>query len=170
MTARAIVTGEGGSHPSYKGKSGAGWMLAVLLLTSGPAHAIADPAEMLPNPAEEARAQTIGRQLRCLVCQNESIEDSNADLARDLRRMVRTRLAAGDTDEAATAAIVSRYGDFVRLRPPVNALTAVLWASPVLAVGLGLGFALWSRRRAAPPGAEPLSEAERTRLANLTNP
>ena len=143
--------------------------LALLLLLSGPAWAVADPSEMLPDPAKEARAEAIGRQLRCLVCQNESIEDSNADLARDLRRMVRTRLAAGDTDEAATAAIVSRYGDFVRLRPPVNAVTALLWASPVVALGAGLGFALWFRRRPA-PAAAPLSDAERARLADLTGP
>ena len=143
--------------------------LALLLLLSGPVWAVADPAEMLPDPAKEARAEAIGRQLRCLVCQNESIEDSNADLARDLRRMVRTRLAAGDTDEAATAAIVSRYGDFVRLRPPVNAATALLWASPVLAVAAGLGFALLSRRR-TPAAPAPLTEAERTRLADLSPP
>ena len=143
--------------------------LALMLLLSGPAWAVADPAEMLADPAKEARAEAIGRQLRCLVCQNESIEDSNADLARDLRRMVRTRLAAGDTDEAATTAIVSRYGDFVRLRPPVNAVTALLWASPVMALGAGLGFALWSRRRPA-LASTPLSDAERTRLADLTGP
>lgn len=143
--------------------------IAVVVMLSGPAWAVSDPVEMLPDRAQEARAEAIGRQLRCLVCQNESIEDSNADLARDLRRMVRTRVAAGDTDEAATSAIVSRYGDFVRLRPPVNALTAVLWASPVLALSLGLGFALWSRRRPV-PAAAPLSDAERTRLAALTKP
>ncbi len=142
--------------------------LVLLVALSGPAWAVSDPAEMLPNPTAEARAEAIGRQLRCLVCQNESIEDSNADLARDLRRMVRVRIAAGDTDEAATNAIVSRYGDFVRLRPPVNALTALLWASPVVAVLAGLGFALWSRRRPVP--ATPLSEAERARLADLTGP
>ena len=143
------------------------WVLLALLLAT-PASAVSDPAEMLPNPALETRAEQVGRQLRCLVCQNESIEDSNADLARDLRRMVRSRIAAGDSDAATTQWVVARYGDFVRLRPPVNGITALLWGSPVLAVLAGLGFALWSRRRAA--AVAPLSEAERARLADLTAP
>ncbi len=142
-------------------------VLPLLMLLSAPAHAISDPNEMLPNPAQEARAEAVGRQLRCLVCQNESIEDSNADLAKDLRRLVRGRIAAGDGDDQATAWVVARYGDFVRLRPPVTAVTAVLWASPVLAVLAGLGFALMARRRAPAPAA-PLSEAERRRLDALT--
>ena len=139
----------------------------LLVLLAGPAWAISDPAEMLPNPALEARAEQVGRQLRCLVCQNESIEDSNADLARDLRRLVRARIAAGDTDQQATEWVVARYGDFVRLRPPVNLITAALWGSPVIAVLGGLGAAFAFRRRApAPP--PPLTEAERSRLADLT--
>jgi cytochrome c-type biogenesis protein CcmH len=144
-------------------------VLAVLMLLATPAYAVSDPAEMLPNPAQEARAEQVGRQLRCLVCQNESIEDSNADLARDLRGKVRGRIAAGDSDEAATAWVVARYGDFVRLRPLVTATTAVLWASPVLAVLAGLSFALLSRRRAPAPAA-PLTDAERRRLDTLTGP
>lgn len=143
--------------------------MATAISLATPAWAVSDPAEMLPNPAQEARAEQVGRQLRCLVCQNESIEDSNADLARDLRRMVRTRISAGDTDDGATAWVVARYGDFVRLRPPVTATTAFLWASPVLAVLAGLGFALLSRRRAPAP-ADPLTEAERRRLDALTGP
>ena len=143
--------------------------MAIAMSLATPAWAVSDPAEMLPNPAQEARAEQVGRQLRCLVCQNESIEDSNADLARDLRRMVRTRISAGDTDDGATAWVVARYGDFVRLRPPVAATTALLWASPVLAVLAGLGFALLSRRRAPAP-ADPLTEAERRRLDALTGP
>ena len=139
--------------------------LLMLLLLATPAHAVSDPAEMLRDPALEARAEAVGRQLRCLVCQNESIEDSNADLARDLRRIVRQRLQAGDTDDAAQAWVVARYGDFVRLRPPVNVITAALWASPVLAVLGGLGFALWSRRRPEVP--PPLTDAETRRLAGL---
>ncbi len=140
---------------------------AVFLLLAGPAYAVSDPAEMLPDPALEARAEQVGHQLRCLVCQNESIEDSNADLAKDLRAKVRTRIAAGDSDDAATSWVVARYGDFVRLRPPFTAATAVLWASPVLAVLAGLGFALIARRRAPAPPA-PLTEAERHRLDTLT--
>jgi cytochrome c-type biogenesis protein CcmH len=144
-------------------------LLLLMLLWTVPALAISDPAEMLPNPAQEARAENVGRQLRCLVCQNESIEDSNADLARDLRRIVRSRIAAGDADSQAIEWVVARYGDFVRLRPPMNAATALLWGSPVLAVLAGLGFALLSRRR-APAVPNPLTEAERSRLADLTGP
>ncbi len=144
-------------------------LFLLALLWSGAAFAISDPAEMLPNPAQEARAENVGRQLRCLVCQNESIEDSNADLARDLRHIVRARIAAGDADNQAIEWVVSRYGDFVRLRPPMNASTALLWASPVLAVLGGLGFALISRRR-TPAVPEPLTEAERSRLADLSPP
>jgi cytochrome c-type biogenesis protein CcmH len=89
------------------------------------AWAISDPAEALPNPAAEARAVAIGRGLRCLVCQNESIEDSGADLARDLRAIVRQHVAAGETDRQVTEWVVARYGDFVRLRPPFNATTSL---------------------------------------------
>ena len=116
--------------------------LVLPVLIAGPALAISDPAEMLPNPAQEARAEQIGRQLRCLVCQNESIEDSGADLARDLRTIVRQRVVAGDTDRQVTAWMVARYGDFVRLRPPFNAVTALLWLSPILALGIGLGLVI----------------------------
>ena len=141
-------------------------ILAVFLLVASPAFAISDPAEMLGNPAQEARAEQIGRQLRCLVCQNESIEDSGADLAKDLRGIVRQRVVAGDNDQQITAWMVARYGNFVRLSPPFNALTAVLWLSPVLAVLAGLGFA-WAGRRTRPVPPAPLTEAERQRLANL---
>ncbi len=142
------------------------WAGLIVSLLAGPAHAVSDPAEMLPDPAQETRAEQVGRQLRCLVCQNESIEDSNADLAKDLRRLVRTQIAAGATDDAATAWVVARYGDFVRLSPPFNAVTAALWTSPVLAVLAGLGAAFWFRRRPAP--VTPLSLDEQARLADLT--
>ncbi len=141
------------------------WLILAMLCTS-PAWAVSDPAEMLPDPAQETRAEQVGRQLRCLVCQNESIEDSNADLAKDLRRLVRNQIAAGATDDAATAWVVARYGDFVRLSPPFNGVTAALWTSPVLAVLAGLGAAFWFRRRAVV--LPPLSDAERSRLADLT--
>ena len=140
---------------------------ALLAMTVHAAWAVSDPAEMLQDPALEHRAEQVGSQLRCLVCQNESIEDSNADLARDLRRLVRSRLQAGDTDQQATDYLVARYGDFVRLRPPFNAITVALWGSPVIAVGAGLGAAMLLRRRTVPVPA-PLDEAERTRLAELT--
>ena len=138
----------------------------LLALAATPAYAVSDPAEMLPTPALEQRAEQVGRQLRCLVCQNESIEDSNADLARDLRRIVRARIAAGDSDDATQAWVVARYGDFVRLKPPVNALTAALWASPILALLAGLAAAFWARRPTA--GPTPLSPDERARLDALT--
>lgn len=144
-------------------------ILAGLLLLAGPAHAISDPAEMLRDPVQEARAEQIGKQLRCLVCQNESIEDSGADLAHDLRSIVRQRVTAGDTDDQVTAWMVARYGDFVRLRPPFNAVTALLWLSPVLAVALGLGLVVLGRRSRVPP-PPPLSDAERARVAELTRP
>jgi cytochrome c-type biogenesis protein CcmH len=144
-------------------------VLLVTLLAAGPTFAISDPAEMLSNPGQEARAEQIGRQLRCLVCQNESIEDSGADLARDLRAIVRQRVAAGDTDRQVVAWMVARYGDFVRLRPPFNAVTALLWLSPVLAVAIGFGLVRLGRR-ARVVAAAPLTDAERARLADLTRP
>ncbi len=141
----------------------------VVMLLAGPAHAISDPAEMLHDPAQEARAEQIGKQLRCLVCQNESIEDSGADLARDLRGIVRQRVSAGDSDQQVIAWMVARYGDFVRLRPPFNAVTALLWLSPLLAVAVGLGLALLGRQaRVAVP--TPLTAAERARLNDLRQP
>lgn len=141
--------------------------LFILLLLSGSAWSISDPAEMLPDPALEARAEHVGRQLRCLVCQNESIEDSNADLAKDLRRLVRARITAGATDDEAIGWLVARYGDFVRLQPPFNGVTLLLWGSPLLALGAGLGAVLMARRR-RPAAAAPLSKAEQARLAELT--
>jgi cytochrome c-type biogenesis protein CcmH len=140
------------------------FLLSLSFVT--PARAISDPAEMLPNRVQEQRAEAIGQQLRCLVCQNESIEDSNADLARDLRRVVRQRVVAGDDDRQVVAWMVSRYGDFVRLRPPFRPLTYALWLSPVLALAVGAAAVLLGRRHRSQPPA-PLSEAERARLADL---
>jgi cytochrome c-type biogenesis protein CcmH len=141
-------------------------LLVLLLLIATPAFAVSNPAEMMPNPAQEERAEAIGHQLRCMVCQNESVEESEADLARDLRRIIRTRVAAGDSDQQVMDWMVQRYGDFIRLRPPFNPLTIVLWLSPVIAVALGAGAVLLSRRRRAEP-PPPLSDAERRRLADL---
>lgn len=141
----------------------------LLLLLAGPALAVGNPADMLPDPAQEARARAIGRELRCLVCQNESIEDSSADLARDLRLLVRERIRAGDSDAEVIAFIRDRYGDFVLLRPPFTAATAALWLSPALVLGGGV-LAIWLVRRrghAAPPAPLPLSPEEQTRLAAL---
>ncbi|MBV8094368.1 MAG: cytochrome c-type biogenesis protein CcmH [Acetobacteraceae bacterium] len=141
------------------------WLLVFLLL-AGPAYAVSDPAELLPDRHAELRAEAIGHQLRCLVCQNESIEESEADLARDLRRIIRQRVQAGDTDQQVIDWMVARYGDFVRLRPPFNALTLVLWGSPIIALGVGLTAVVLSRRRRPTPAA-PLSPAEQARLSEL---
>lgn len=139
----------------------------VLLLLSGPALAVGNPADMLPDPAQEARAREIGRELRCLICQNESIEDSGAYLARDLRLLVRERITAGDSDEQVIGFIRERYGDFVLLRPPFNAGTAALWFSPALVLAGGI-LTIWLvRRQGSPAPAEPLSPEELARLAAL---
>ena len=144
--------------------------LFAMLLVPGLALAVGRPAEMLPDPAAETRAQEIGRELRCMVCQNQSIEDSEADLARDLRRLVRERVAAGEPSDKVIEGIHARYGDFVLLRPPLNLVTAPLWALPVLVlVGAGLALFLMRRRSAVRGGPAPLTEAERARLAALEN-
>jgi cytochrome c-type biogenesis protein CcmH len=145
-------------------------LLAALLCAAPALAAIGDPAERLADPAQEARAQALGRELRCMVCQNQSIEDSDADLARDLRRLVREQIAAGGSDAQVMRFVHDRYGDFVLLRPPVNATTALLWATPVLALAGGALLVLAMRRRAATAAAAPppgLTEAERARLARL---
>ena len=139
----------------------------ALWLLAAPAFAISDPAEALPDPKQEARAVAIGEQLRCLVCQNESIEDSGADLARDLRRIVRQQVAAGKTNRQVIDWLVARYGNFVRLRPPFEPGTLLLWGSPVLALAAGAGIVLLMARRHRPAAPPPLSAAERTRLQRL---
>lgn len=145
--------------------------LLLVLCALGPlwaplARAIDDPSEALADPPAEARAVALGQQLRCLVCQNESIEDSRADLARDLRKIVRQRVAAGDSDQQIIAWLVDRYGNFVRLQPPFNALTFLLWASPVVALLVGAGAVFAARRRVAVAPA-PLSAAEEAKLKRL---
>ena len=145
----------------------AGLGLVLLAAAAAPAWAVSDPREMLPDPKQEARAEAVGSQLRCLVCQNESIEDSNADLAKDLRAIVRQRIVAGDTNQQIMDWMVARYGNFVRLRPPLMASTVLLWATPVLGLLFG-GLAAWygKRRLGAPPA--PLTSAEQARLRELT--
>ena len=141
-------------------------LLLLMLLITGQALAISDPGEMLTNPVQERRAEAIGEQLRCLVCQNESVEQSDADLAKDLRRIIRQRVVAGDSDSQVVNWMVARYGDFIRLRPPVDGQTLLLWGAPVFAlVVAGGAVAIGWRRRARPP--EPLSAAEQRRLADL---
>ena len=106
------------------------------------------PDEVLKDPALEARARVISQDLRCLVCQNQSIDDSNAPLARDLRLIVRERLNAGDTDTQVFDYVVARYGNYVLLKPPLQTDTVLLWAAPFIMLAVGLGFAaLYLRQR-----------------------
>jgi len=142
-------------------------LILLLLLALGGAARAVEPGERLANAALEARARAISKGLRCLVCQNESIDDSGAELAHDLRVLLRERLAAGDSDEQVRAFLVSRYGRFVLLEPPVEPATYLLWfGPPALLAAAGVAIALRLRRRSATPPA-PLSEAERTRLARI---
>ena len=120
--------------------------LALLLAAAGAGHAV-EPSEMLKDPALEARARAISKDLRCLVCQNQSIDDSNADLAHDLRLIVRERLTAGDSDQQVIAYLVARYGDFVLLDPPFKAKTLLLWGGPALVLLLGAGAIALAYRR-----------------------
>jgi cytochrome c-type biogenesis protein CcmH len=142
----------------------------LLLVLVVPLHALAvsNPADMLPDSALEERARNLGRDIRCMVCQNQSIEDSEVGLARDLRLIVRERIVAGDSDAQVKAFLHARYGDFVLMKPPFSWSTAALWATPVVAVLLGLGLILAMRRRQAQvEGPPPLTEEERRRLAAL---
>jgi cytochrome c-type biogenesis protein CcmH len=148
----------------------AGWLLLlpVLFLESWPATAV-EPNEVLADPALEARAREISRGLRCVVCQNESIDESSADLAHDLRVLVRERLVAGDSDEQVVQYIVDRYGDFVLLRPPVKPETYLLWASPAILLLIAAAIiAIYLRRHRgggmAPP---PLTAEEQARVDAL---
>lgn len=145
--------------------------VAIGLAGSLPADAV-QPDEILSDPALEARARAISSELRCLVCQNQSIDDSNAPLARDLRLLVRERLKANDTDQQVRDYIVARYGDFVLLKPPFNAETLVLWLTPLLVLLGGI----WLARRAtfkstenaaAAPAGAPLSAQEMARLEQI---
>jgi cytochrome c-type biogenesis protein CcmH len=139
----------------------------MLLCLALPAHAVR-PDEMLKDPALEARARDIGQELRCLVCRNQSIDDSDADLAHDLRVLVRQRLVAGDTDQQVIDYVVSRYGDFVLLKPPFNIDTYLLWFGPGLILLAGLwGIGRYMRRQAGMVGPPPLSADEERRLTHI---
>lgn len=144
--------------------------ILALTLMAGPAFAVL-PEEQLKDPALEARAREISKVVRCVVCQNQTIDDSDAPLAADLRVVVRERLVAGDTDEEVLAYLVDRYGTFVLLKPPVEADTLFLWLGPLAIVLLGgLGVGLYWRSRsptAAALAPQPLDADERRRLAKL---
>ena len=147
----------------------AGLLLALLMAIAPTAALAVNPDEMLADPALEARAKDISLGLRCLVCQNETIDESNAGLAHDIRVLLRERLVAGDTDQAAVQAIVDRYGEFVLLQPRLHGATMVLWFGPlaILLIALGGGW-LWLRNRPkSNPETAPLSQDDRVRLAAL---
>jgi cytochrome c-type biogenesis protein CcmH len=143
--------------------------IAMLMLAMVSAYAV-EPGEKLADPAQEARARRISQELRCLVCQNQSIDDSNAELARDLRLLVRERISAGDTDAQVLAFVEARYGEFVLLRPPFKLHTLALWLTPLL---LLIGTVVVLRRNAQARRATvgervaPLSDAEKKRLDDL---
>lgn len=147
-------------------------LLAVLMIfLAQPTWAIGVDDGRLKDPAQETRAQELMKKLRCLVCQNQSIVDSNAELAQDLRMVVRERITAGDTDEEVLAYMTDRYGDWVLLKPPLKGKTMMLWFAPLVLLVIGAGVAvLYLRRRpSAVPGAAPLSAEEEARLEKLLN-
>ena len=145
-------------------------LLLLAVTVAAPAMAV-EPHEILNDPALEVRARDISKILRCLVCQNQSIDDSNAGLARDLRLIVRERLTAGDSDDAVIDFVTQRYGDFVLLRPPFKSTTFLLWGGPaaILLIGL-IAVAVNFRRRwaARPSDTAPLTDDEIQRLEKLT--
>ena len=143
--------------------------IAAALLLAAPAFAVL-PQERLDDPALEARARDISRELRCQVCQNQSIDDSNAPLAADLRRLVRERLKAGDTDTQIFTYLTQRYGDYVLLRPPMRGDTLLLWFGPAIALLIAGGALITvMRRRRAAPEVPPLAADEERRLVRLLN-
>jgi cytochrome c-type biogenesis protein CcmH len=149
------------------------WMLVAAAIWIAPAAYAVQPDEIMTDPVKEARARELSRELRCMVCQNQSIDDSDAPLARDLRLLVRERIAMGDSDGQVIDFLVARYGEFVLLKPRFTPHTLLLWLLPPLAL-IGGGMALWffSRRRlpssgAADPALLHLTEEEEARLERL---
>ena len=146
-------------------------LFAVALLAGPVVHAV-QPDEIMSDPGKEARARDLSRELRCMVCQNQSIDDSEAPLARDLRLLVRERIAAGDSDSQVIDFLVARYGEFVLLKPRFERQTLLLWlVTPLLLIGGGAALFLYARRRnnGQPEAAfTPLTADEEARLAALT--
>ncbi|HEY0848685.1 MAG TPA: cytochrome c-type biogenesis protein [Bradyrhizobium sp.] len=149
------------------------WIAFLWANLAGSSALAVQPDEILPDPAKEARARELSKELRCMVCQNQSIDDSDAPLARDLRLLVRERISAGDTDAQVIDFLVARYGEFVLLKPRLNQHTVLLWLLPPLAL-MGGGVALWvysnRRRRAGAVGEESLMKLtpeEESRLEKL---
>ena len=152
----------------------AGLLALMTLFGSATAALAVQPDEILPDPALESRARAISAHLRCLVCQNQSIDDSNAPLAKDLRVLVRERLKANDTDEQVLDYVVARYGDFVLLRPPFKTSTWLLWGAPLMFLALAVWLARKSGfgRQGANEGSvpAPLSAEEARRLETILKP
>lgn len=149
-------------------KTTAFFISLFLSLQMAPAFAV-NPDEVLSDPALEKRARTLSAGLRCMVCQNESIDDSNAELARDLRILVRDRLTAGDSDQDVLDYVVDRYGEFVLLKPRLNTRTVLLWGFPVvlLLIGGSSLLVLSRRKKVVSVNDEPLTEAEEKRLKQI---
>lgn len=144
--------------------------LVLPLIAAGQLAWAVQPGEQLTDPAQEARARKLSAELRCLVCQNQSIDDSDAELARDLRRLVRERISVGDSDSAIRQFLVARYGEFVLLRPPVNTRTAILWSLPALGLLAGGWIAMTLFRRRETAGevpVTPLGDEEQAALKSL---
>ncbi len=144
-------------------------VIVTAFLFAGAAFAVAVDEKPLPDPVLEAQARSLMKEIRCLVCQNQSIEDSNADLARDLRAIVRERVALGDTPDNVRAYLVDRYGDWVLLKPPFNPSTYLLWASPLLAL-VALALLLFRRQQkneTRQAAMAPLSDSEKAELDKL---
>ncbi|WP_112807146.1 cytochrome c-type biogenesis protein CcmH [Ensifer sp.] len=144
--------------------------LFLLLASFGPSFAV-NPDEVLADPALEARARALSAELRCMVCQNQSIDDSNAELAKDLRVLVRERLVNGDSDAAVIDYVVSRYGEFVLLKPRLETKTMILWGMPILLLLAGAATLLVaSVKRSRQSRGTPLSDDEKEKLKKLLQP
>ena len=146
------------------------WVRLVLLVffaaLAAPSFAV-QPDELMKDPALEARARALSAELRCMVCQNQSIDDSDAPLARDIRILIRQRIAEGESNDAVRSYLVSRYGDFILLKPPLKLETLLLWLSAPLTLCAGLAAVLLARRR-TPAATQDLSAEEEAQLAALT--
>lgn len=149
-----------------RGLAGVLGVMAAAVMLMGAAD---DPSDRLKDPGQEARARSLFQQLRCVVCQNESIDDSEADLAQDLRRIVRTQIGEGRSDDQVRAFLVQRYGQFILLKPPLNPGNAALWLTP-LALVLAGGAYVWTRTRAPRPEEPALTPEEKRALGRLHPP